>query len=128
MSRKRPKITTERTDETEIQQSLVDELDTDTKRKKRELNEQLEYIGVKGGVDAPLIMDDESLTTGYKDPITLQGVLNVANLLPKNKGKPYSINKDTGEVDKKDGGKRRKTRRRSKKSKKRKSKRRRYRK
>jgi hypothetical protein len=120
MSRKR-KITTEGTDETEIQQSLVDELNTDTKREKRELNEQLEYIGVEGGVDAPLISD-------YKDPITLQGVLNVANLLPKNKGKPYSINPDTDEVDKKDGGKRRKTRRRSKKSKKRKSKRRRYRK
>ncbi len=91
---------------------------------RRELDEQLKSIGVEGGVDAPLI----TTTDEYNDPITLQGVLNVANTLPKNKGKPYSINKDTGKVDKKYGGKRRKTHRRSKKSKKRKSKRRKYRK
>jgi hypothetical protein len=84
---------------------------------RRELDEQLKYIGVEGGVDAPI-------TDDYKDPITLQGVLNVANMLPKNKGKPYSINKNTGKVDKINGGKRQKTRRRSKKSKKRKSKKR----
>jgi len=104
-----------------LEEGLVKTISPEEKKERRELDEQLKSIGVEEGVDAPL------LTVPGVDDVTLKGVVNLANMLPRNKENPYKID-TTGMVNKNSGGKRRRTRRRSKKSKKRKTKRRRYRK